>query len=972
MPSSLAARAMPSIVSARRTPSELFTEWREDIAGFDELAALADHPPVRRLLVGLADHSPFLWQLIRSDPQRLHRILSGDPADDLDRCLREAEDTCKSANAERDVRRALRQARAHVALLVALADLAGLWSLDEVTQALTRAGETFVGAALEFLLRQAARVGRIVVDPADPQQASGLTILALGKFGAAELNYSSDIDLVVFYDPAFVALTENVEPSQFFVKLTQSLARLLSDRTEDGYVARVDLRLRPDPGSTPVAVSVAAGLSYYETLGQNWERAAYIKARPIAGARDIGRDLLRELEPFVWRRYFDYAAIADIHAMKRQIHAVKGFAEIVVAGHDVKLGRGGIREVEFFVQTQQLIFGGRRPQMRGRRTLDMLAELAAENWVTPEARDELSAAYIALRTVEHRLQMIADEQTQRLPSDPERLDAFAQFCGFATLPAFESWITAHFEAVERHYARLFEYAPGLDAGLGDLVFTGVEDDPATLATLQALGYADPHRVSETIRGWHFGRRPAVRTARAREVLTDLVPGLLQSFAKCGDPDLAVTAFDDALTRMPAATELFSMLKASERLRTLVGDILGAAPRLATIVAATPHVLDTIVDPTSAAWTFDDAHFAEEAARLARQPSMEDFLDQSRLTAREKQFLIGVHVLSGAMDPRDAGRAFSALAESLVRAALDCVHATFRVEHGVVPGARVAIVALGRLGSREMTATSDLDLMVVYDSVEATTLSDGRRPLAASQYFARLTQRLIAVLTAPAREGRLYDIDMRLRPWGTQGPLAVHFDAFARYQKEEAETWERMALCRARAVAGDDGLRADISTAVRHALAQSGPQAALAADIKDMRKTIAAAKGEEDPDNLKTLKGGLIDIEFIAQFLVLAHAADDPAIVETATDDVIRRAGAAKLIDADDRDVLIEAHRCYSDALQMQRLLLPASLAPAKAPPSVRRLIATGAGFPDAGALQDAIRQHTRRVREIFERVVSGD
>ncbi|MFN9110511.1 MAG: bifunctional [glutamine synthetase] adenylyltransferase/[glutamine synthetase]-adenylyl-L-tyrosine phosphorylase, partial [Bacteroidota bacterium] len=354
--------------------------------------------------------------------------------------------------------------------------------------------------ALRYLLRRAAAAGRLnIADPDDPEAGSAFVILALGKHGAGELNYSSDVDLVAFFDPRSAIVREDLEPGPVFVRITQQLAKLLQERTGEGYALRVDLRLRPDPGSTSVAVSLPAAYDYYETLGQNWERAAFIKARPIAGDTPMGAKFLADLAPFIWRKYFDYAAIADIHAMKRQIHAVRGHADIAVAGHDVKLGRGGIREVEFFVQTQQLIFGGRRPQLRGARTLDMLSGLHADGWVTQDAVTDLSAAYRYLRTVEHRLQMISDEQTQRLPAGDDDIEKFARFLGDPDLPAFEAALTAQMRRVEHHYARLFEDAPGLDTSKGSLVFTGVADDPETLETLARMGFVDPARVTETVR-----------------------------------------------------------------------------------------------------------------------------------------------------------------------------------------------------------------------------------------------------------------------------------------------------------------------------------------------------------------------------------------------------------------------------------------------------------------------------------------
>ena len=543
--------------------------------------------------------------------------------------------------------RALRHAKREAALLIALADIGGVWDVVAATEALTRFADAAVGAALSFLLRRNALAGRLALDPdaPDPQARCGMVVLALGKHGARELNYSSDIDLIVLYDASAAAVPQGAEPGPLFVRIAKALARILQERTGDGYVLRVDLRLRPDPASTPVALSTLSAYAYYETLGQNWERAALIKARPAAGDLELGKRFLAELEPFIWRKYFDYAAIADIHAMKRQIHAVRGHDRVVVPGHDLKLGRGGIREVEFFVQTQQLIFGGRRPQMRGSRTLDMLRQLRADNWVSAEAEEDLSKAYVFLRRIEHRLQMVADEQTQRLPFERAPLARFAKFCGYARLESFTRDLTHHLTRVERHYARLFEDAPTLTASAGNLVFTGVSDDPETLATLRELGFQDPETAAETIRGWHFGRRAAVRSPRAREVLTELTPALLEAFAGSGDPDVALVAFDQALARMPASVELLSILRSNASLRELFGDVLGSAPRLAQVIASRPHVLDAAIDPGRVK-DFDDS--LEEGpmrkrveAYVAQAHSYEDTLNRARDFAAEEMFLIGL-------------------------------------------------------------------------------------------------------------------------------------------------------------------------------------------------------------------------------------------------------------------------------------------------------------------------------------------
>jgi glutamate-ammonia-ligase adenylyltransferase len=786
------------------------------------------------------------------------------------------------------------------------------------------------------------------------------------------LNYSSDVDLVAFYDPDSPAIPADAAPAPIYVRITQGLARLLQERTGEGYGLRVDLRLRPDPGSTSVAISLPAAFDYYETLGQNWERAAFIKARAVAGEMALGERFLKDLAPFIWRKYFDYAAIADIHAMKRQIHAVRGHADIAVAGHDVKLGRGGIREIEFFVQTQQLIFGGRRAQLRGSRTLDMLIELQKDGWVTQEAVEDLSAAYRFLRAIEHRLQMVADEQTQRLPAEEEELEAFARFCGYVDAAAFAGALTAHMTQVERHYARLFEHAPGLDSGAGSLVFTGVVDDPETLETLRRMGFLEPEKATETVRGWHFGRRAAVQSARAREVLTELVPALLDAFAGSGDPDAALAAFDMALARMPAAVELFSILKSNASVRELFGDILGGAPRLAHVVAQRPHVLDAAIDPASLRAQPDESYYEARLREAgARAPSMEAFLDDIRDIATEEMFLIGVRVLSSSIDAIAAGPAYSALAGAMVRACLAHVQAAFEREHGRVPGGRCAVLGMGKLGSREMTAASDLDVILLYDFEEERAESDGARPLHPTQYYTRLTQRLISALTVSTRRGGLYEVDMRLRPSGRQGPVATKLRSFSDYQRSEAETWEHMALTRARLIAGDESLGAEIGALVAGTLRRPRDAALLRKDVRDMRALIAQEKGEDDPWDLKLASGGLIDLEFIAQYLSLRHAPDAPDVLDVSTAGVFANAGRLGLLAPAQVDALVQAHALYGAVTQMIRLAIDGAFHPKAAGAGVLRRIASAAHAPDFPRVERELVERRAEVRRLFTEILGG-
>ncbi|HVZ14767.1 MAG TPA: bifunctional [glutamine synthetase] adenylyltransferase/[glutamine synthetase]-adenylyl-L-tyrosine phosphorylase, partial [Bauldia sp.] len=535
-------------------------------------------------LGSVMEYAPFLRDLMLDDTARLASLLECEPDERASAVSAETSAAWRGAS-ETELMARLRKGRAEMALLAALADLGGVWDVDRVTQALSAFADAAVGAAARFLLTQAAANGDLFVSDADaPDQGSGWVVLAMGKFGAGELNYSSDIDLIVLFDLERANVAAGRDPGTVFVRLTKRLVALLHERTADGYVFRVDLRLRPDPGSTNIAISTEAALLYYESLGQNWERAALIKARAVAGDRRAGDVFLGELTPYIWRKYLDYAAIADIHSIKRQIQDHRGHGEIAVAGHNIKLGSGGIREIEFFVQTQQLIAGGRDPALRVRGTIEALAALAAAGWIDAAARDELSAAYRFLREVEHCVQMVADEQTHTLPADDAALSVIAYMAGFATTAAFSGALLKTLATVRDRYARLFEAAPSLaSAAGGSLVFTGDEDDPGTIATLKRLGYKRPEEVTRAVRAWHHGRYPATRSASARERLTEFVPLLLETLTAHGDGDAAFAVFDRLLARMPAGVQLFALLQSNRQLLGLLAMVLGTAPRLAETI-----------------------------------------------------------------------------------------------------------------------------------------------------------------------------------------------------------------------------------------------------------------------------------------------------------------------------------------------------------------------------------------------------
>ncbi len=861
---------------------------------------------------------------------------------------------------EKQVMCRLRTAKRHVALICGLADLGGWWGSDDIGKLISDTADHALKTVVKHLLLKAHYAGKIALpDVSEPVVGSGYCVLAMGKHGAGELNYSSDIDLIVFFDPVAPAVIDRDDSVAMFGRLTRALVKIMQDWTEDGYVFRTDLRLRPDPGSMPVAIPVDLAMHYYESRGQNWERAALIKARAVAGDMEVGERILDELKPFIWRRYLDYAAIADVHSIKRQIQAHKGYTALHVPGHNVKLGRGGIREIEFFVQTQQLIAGGREPDLRGRGTLQMLDMLVEKSWVDEKVSVELKESYLYLRDVEHRLQMINDAQTHTIPEDDDGLLKIAQMCGFETSSEFEAATAQHLNRVEAHYADLFAQEPELTAKLGNLSFTGDDDDPGTLETLGQLGFDRPSAMIAVIRGWHFGRYRAMQSVDARERLTELTPLLLGCFADTGKPDDALIAFDEFLKGLPAGFQLFNLLKANPDLLNLLVLVLGAAPRLAAIITRKPHVFDGLLEPG-----FFNADISDDVLRdrlanaLSSTLNYEDGLDRARQFAAEQRFLIGIRVLSGALPIGQAGQAYATLADVMVQAMLDFVRAEFESRHGKIGGANLAVVGMGNLGTRELTAGSDLDLIALYEFDEENDTSDGERPLHASQYFGRLTQRLIAAMSAPTAEGVIYELDFRLRPSGNSGPLATTLMSFSRYQKNEAWTWERLAMTRARAIAGEPEFLNRVQGEVRASITGDTRARAVPKEIIDMRFLMDKERPPKSIWDVKLAQGGLVDLEFLAQWAIL--------LGEAPPGSTTREVLAAITFGEAAADDLVEAYDFFVTILQISRICLTETVDPENAPAGLLEILLRVLNMPDIRSAEVELKRFQEMVRRSFK------
>ena len=851
-------------------------------AGAETAASFADlAPELRDLLAGTAGCSPFLKGLMAREDDWLRAALAAPPEAALADVF-----AALGPAAPAETASALRRAKGRVALLAALADLGGVWTLEQVTAALTDFADLAVTWALACHLEPEIRRGKLPgVDPAEAEAAAeagaGMVALAMGKMGARELNYSSDIDLICLFDETRFEPADMMEARAVFIRATRKMAAMLSDHTAEGYVFRTDLRLRPDASVTPVCISMEAAERYYESLGRTWERAAYIKARACAGDVAAGQRFLDSLRPFVWRRHLDFAAIQDAHDMRLRIRSHKGLGgPLVLDNHDMKLGIGGIREIEFFTQTRQLIAGGRDPDLRLRDTVGGLQALAAKRWVPEAVTGPLIAHYREHREIEHRLQMVQDAQTQRLPQGAEGFDRLARFMGEGDTAAFRARLKARLAEVGELTEDFF--APGTQAD--------APSRPALSAAQENL-----------IESWRA--YPALRSERGRAIFRRLEPEILTRLQGAANPDEALIAFDRFLSGLPAGVQLFSLFEANPQLIDLLLDICVTAPRLAEYLSRNAGVFDAVIGGDFfAPWPGTAALMADLSAILEAGADYERRLDAARGWAREWHFRIGVHHLRGLVDGFEAASHYAQLADAVLAGLWPVVVEEFSAKHGPPPGRGAVVLGMGSLGAGRLNAGSDLDLIVIYDAA-GQEASEGRRPLAARPYYARLTQALVTALSAPMARGRLYEVDMRLRPSGRQGPVATALESFRSYQRDEAWTWEHLALTRARPVAGSADLGAEVEAFRRRLLAEKAEGAGVARDVAEMRARLRAARPPLGVFDARAGAGRLQDIELIAQMGALKAAS--PARRVEAQLLAARRAG---VIDAPAEAALGRAYR----------------------------------------------------------------
>jgi len=931
----------------------------------DTMTHMVSEPRTRKLLAAIFGNSPYLSQSALKEPASVVAVAQRGATEAFSQVCDDVHNACFDETDRNKVMKALRVFKRRAALIIAMADISEALPLEELVHMISMTAEKAAQLAVRHLLRPHFK------DIDSPEDKVGYFLLAMGKLGAQELNYSSDVDFIALYDAEKAMALGLEDPRKTFIQVTRDFVTLFDSRTADGYVFRTDLRLRPDPGSTPIAISTYAAELYYESFGQNWERAAMIKARPIAGDIDAGNEFLKTLRPFVWRKSLDYNSIQDIHSIKRQINSRRGGQLMEVPGHNVKLGRGGIREIEFYAQTQQLIWGGREPLLRNNQTLKILRVLSEGGYIKDHVRQEMHESYIYLRRVEHRLQMIDDEQTQTLPKDPDKLKHLAIFLGYDDVDAFGAELLMHLRRVENNYSGLFPDEADLGTEEGNLVFTGSEDDPETLETIRNLGYQQPEYVCQAVKAWHAGRYRSTRSTRARQLLNDLVPVFLKEFSGSANPDEAFRQFDNFLSHLPTGVQLFAMFQNHPQLMKELIELLSDSPRLAQLMGRHPHLLDNLLSPEFMQPLPETVELVSDLQlRYQQAVDFEDALNIARRFVKDRIFQIGVQTLRRSINAKEAGLAYSHLADAVLQSLMPLILDEFCQSYGQMPGGQLVIMALGRLGAESMTPTSDLDLILIYDT-PPDAMSDGKRELMPSTYYARIVQRFVNALTAPTADGILYEADMRLRPSGNAGPLAVSFEAFEKYQTHDAWTWEHQALTRARVVAGDADLKGKVEKVIHQTLSAQRDSDKLVIDVADMRERVRQTHGGESEWDAKHRRGGLLDQDFISQYLQLRYAHEDPNILSRSFVRVVRRAAEKGILAQDDVENMIEARKFFRTQQMLLRLTMDEAAFRQAMPKGLEEKLCRALGVVDMEHLRTHMETVSRNSARVYVEVIEA-
>ena len=931
---------------------------------------LETEPPSQEVCRALFGNSPFLTSIAERFPNDAACILGAAPGPSFDTLIYSLVSARPENETRQDFVAFLRECKSKLSLIVAYGDITSQWTLEQVTKALSDFADAALNITLGRLLHENMMRGEInwpggKPAPVSPHLAtkSGYFLLGMGKLGAYELNYSSDIDLIALYDPAAFKYSGKKTLAQCWIKITQELVQIIEQRTMHGYVFRTDLRLRPDPGATPVAITVDAAENYYHSMAVNWERAAMIKARVVAGDQLAGTRYLERLSPWVWRRNMDFAALNDIAAIKNQINRHYDQDREIGPAFNVKLGKGGIREIEFFAQVNQLLHAGRHPSLRLRGTIEALNELENLGIIEQIRKEQLVKAYIYLRTLEHRIQMIDDAQTHELPPTPGQMARLATFMSQLSPDEMLKDLKAHTDNVSTIYDSLLP-----DYTENDTIGYSEKDLKKTLI---ALGYQNAETAVSLVEAWRRGRHLALRTARAKALLEQCLPKLLQAFAQTDSPGSAIVRFDKFVSQLPAGVQIFSLLQSNPSLFTLLARVMGLAPALADILAKKPALWDMVLEPSFYVPLEDETALSRDLTeRLRSARDFQDVLDFIRKFVAEQKFRAGVHLLESLAGVKESGAALTRIADVALKALVPHVSREFERRHGSFPDGGIAILAMGKYGGSELTHTSDLDIVFLYSVADMNEMSDGEKPLSPSQYFSRLGQNIITAITALTPEGRLFEVDSRLRPSGSQGPLVVTLKTFQDYYTQSAWTWEHMALTRARVILSPDAMLAPLQHSVQNVLTQERDQYALCFAVDAMRQKLEGQFSSDNIWNIKFTRGGLVDLEFLCQYLMLKEGNLHPELFEPEISKTIEKLNRAGFLSKPESETLETGHLLQQKIQSLLRLCVGAPPKNSSAfPVGLQQVLFKACGIKNMESLEDKLEQSQRAIYKLYQKFI---
>ena len=927
------------VINALKTPSpdQALNSFERltGVVSLEDLSELAERKKRLAQCILLCGSSPFLVNLMYKSPNILCWLFLKNGID----LSRSAEEMRTAVQATVDettnftaLQKALRCFKRCEIVRIAARDLSGLAPLEEVMRELADLASSTLQVAYKVCRRCLIRdhgVPLLVDESAEVHEAE-MTVIGMGKLGGRELNFSSDVDIIYFYesDKGETAGVENgsggrkgiVSLHAFFNKLGEMVSKALSQITEDGFVFRVDVGLRPEGKSGDMAVSLRSAEIYYESWGQSWERTAMLKARPVAGSLALGEQLLKTLQPFIYRKYLDYNLIEDMKQMKQKIDA--SLARSREGEINLKLGRGGIREIEFFIQALQLVYAGKNPKLRERNSLRALNTLLMANLLGEDDYHKLRDAYRFLRSVEHRIQVVQERQTHNLPTKEEEMLALARRSGFLRL-----------NGLERFREKLEEHRGHVSFIYGTLFYSSDEKleqevHPQVLFLLDPK--ADSDLVKDMLAERHFEnvdraydnlislRRGPVKgnlTERSRRILGKITPLMIQEVFESADPDLALTNLERFMAVIAIRPSYYALLAENSQTIKLLVSMFGMSVFFSKILISHPELLDSLVARSGSSVVKTKETMQKELdAMLEQSDYYEDHLDILRRYRNEEFLRIGLNDIHGRLLQGEVTSQLSLLGELCLSAAFGlavtelqrfgkptCLYEGKRVE------AHLAIVAMGKLGGGELNYHSDLDIIFVYDHQGNT---DGEKQITNHEYFAKLAQKIISILTIQTREGYVYKIDTRLRPSGNAGPLVTSLESFLNYHRKESQIWERQALTKARVVLGNDELAGQLHEIIRHTIygATIDDEGRKEIHRLRMRMENELAREKDGSYNIKTGRGGMVDVEFAVQYLQLREGCHSPELRTPSTLTALKEISTLGLLPEGNAQMLLSGYK----------------------------------------------------------------